>query len=116
MVKMDKMLKESVATLFCHAIKLDDKDMRVEQPIFCRFMGQDFDCNNEEAENLLVEIMEREDENIDTHISIVSNALHNEPYKKMSILKQLNHIIFKSKMRTEDYEYFDKVKSSFFTR
>jgi hypothetical protein len=113
---MDKMIKESVATLFCHAIKLDDKDMRVEQPIFCRFMGQDFDCKREDAKNLLDEIMQRDEGNIDTHIAIVSNALHNEPYKKMNILKQLNHIIFKSKMRDEDYEYFEKVKSSFFTR
>ena len=113
---IDNMIKESVATLFCHAIKLDDKDMRVEQPIFCRFMGQDFDCKSEDAKNLLDEMMQRDEGNIDTHISIVSNALHNEPYKKMHILKQLNHIIFKSKMRDEDYEYFDKVKSSFFTR
>ena len=113
---MDEMIKESVATLFCHAIKLDDKDVIVEQPIFCRFMGQDFDCKSEEAKKLLKEIMERDEGNIDTHISIVSNALHNEPYKKMNILKQLNHIIFKSKIRDEDYEYFDKVKKSFFTR
>jgi uncharacterized tellurite resistance protein B-like protein len=114
---MDTMIKESVATLFCHAIKLDDKDMDVEQPIFCRFMGQDFDCNKEDSKKLLESIMEKIDgENIDTHISIISNALHNEPYKKMNLLKQLNHIIFKSKMRDEDYDFFDKVKTSFFTR
>ena len=113
---MDNMIKESVATLFCYAIKLDNKDMRVEKPIFCRFMGQDFDCDCEKAKELLDRIMEMEDVNIDTHISIVSNALHNEPYKKMHILKQINHIIFKSKMRDEDYDYFDKVKSAFFAR
>jgi uncharacterized tellurite resistance protein B-like protein len=113
---MDGMIKESVAMLFCHAIKLDGKDLKVEKPIFCRFMGQDFDCNSDDAKKLLELTMEKEDENIDTHISIVSNALHNEPYAKMNLLKQLNHIIFKSKMRDEDYEYFDKVKSSFFAR
>ena len=113
---MDKMIKESVATLFCHAIKLDDKDLKVEKPLFCRFMGQDFDCNDKDAEELLDKIMNEESTNIDTHISIVSNALYNEPYWKMNILKQLNHIIFKSNIRDEDYEFFDKVKKSFFTR
>jgi hypothetical protein len=113
---MDKMIKESVATLFCHAIKLDDKDLKVEKPLFCRFMGQDFDCNSKEAEELLEKTMEKDCGNIDTHISIVTNALYNEPYWKMSILKQLNHIIFKSNIKDEDYEFFDKVKDSFFKR
>ena len=113
---MDKIMKESVATLFCHAIKLDDKDLKLEVPIFCRFMGQDFDCNTQEAKELLERIMEQDCDNIDTHISIISNALYNEPYKKMNILKQLNHIIFRNKMKTEDYDFFDKVRQSFFTR
>ena len=113
---MDKMIKESVATLFCHAIKLDDKDLKVEKPLFCRFMGENFDCNSEEAQELLEETMNKDCDNIDTHISIVSNALYNEPYWKMHLLKQLNHIIFKSNIRDEDYEFFDKVKDSFFKR
>ena len=110
------MIKESVATLFCHAIKLDDKDMKLERPLFCRFMGENFDCSGEDSKKMLEEVMQKECENIDTHISIVSNALHNEPYSKMNILKQLNHIIFRSNMRNEDYEFFNRVKSSFFTR
>jgi uncharacterized tellurite resistance protein B-like protein len=113
---MDSVLKESVATLFCHAIKLDDKELKLEKTLFCRFMGEDFDCSSEEAERLLAEISEKECNNIDTHVSIISNALYNEPYKKMNILKQLNHIIFRSNMRTEDYEFFNKVKDSFFSR
>jgi hypothetical protein len=113
---MDKMLKESVATLFCHAIKLDDKDLVVEKPIFCRFMGQNFDCDSKDAQELLDKVMEKDCDNIDTHISIISNGLYNEPYSKMNILKQLNHIIFRSKMKNEDYEFFDKVKRSFFAR
>ncbi len=113
---MDKAIKESVATLFCHAIKLDNKDLRVEQPIFCRFMGEDFDCDSQESKELLEKVMEKDCDDIDTHISIISSALYNEPYFKMNILKQLNHIIFRSRMRTEDYEFFDRVKASFFTR
>ena len=113
---MDKMLKESVATLFCYAIKLNNKDLALEKPIFCRFMEQNFDCDIEDAEELFYEIMERDCDNINTHISIISNGLYNEPYLKMSILKQLNHIIFRSRMKSEDYEFFDKVKHSFFAR
>ncbi len=114
---MDSALKESVATLFCHAIKLDNKDIKVEKRLFCRFIGEDFDCDSKEAEELLEKILERKvDDNIDTHVSIISNALYNQPYKKMNILKQLNHIIFRSNMRTEDYEFFDKVKNAFFHR
>ncbi len=113
---MDKMLKESVATLFCHAIKLDNKDLKVEEPIFCRFMGQDFDCTSKESQELLNTLMEKDCDNIDTHISIISNGLYNEPYSKMNILKQLNHIIFRSRMKNEDYDFFEKVKNSFFAR
>ncbi|SFV70122.1 hypothetical protein MNB_SV-13-535 [hydrothermal vent metagenome] len=113
---MDKMIKESVATLFCHAIKLDDKNLKVEKPLFCRFMGENFDCNSDDAKNLLEDVMSKDCDNIDTHISIVSNALYNKPYWKMNLLKQLNHIIFKSNIRDEDYEFFDKVKDSFFKR
>jgi hypothetical protein len=111
---MDNNLKESVATLFCHAIKLDDKDLKLEKPLFCRFMGQDFDCNSKDAELFFNDMIEKDCSDIDTHISIVSNALYNEPYWKMNILKQLNHIIFKSRIKDEDYEFFDKVKTSFF--
>jgi uncharacterized tellurite resistance protein B-like protein len=111
---MDKMLKESVAALFCHVIKMDDKDINVERPLFRRFMKQDFpSMSDEEACTLLDEVMEKE-YNIDTQISILANGLHNEIYTKMSVLKQLNHIIVKSKLVDSDYDLFDKVKSAFF--
>ena len=112
---MDQMLKESVAALFCHVIKMDDKDIDAERPLFRRFMKQDFpSMTDEEACNILDEVMEKE-YNIDTQISIIANALHNETYTKMSVLKQLNHIIVKSKLADEDYDLFDKVKVAFFS-
>ena len=111
---MDKMLKESVAALFCYVIKMDNKDIDVERPLFRRFMKQDFpDMTDESACSLLDEVMEKE-YNIDTQISMIANALHTETYTKMSILKQLNHIIVKSKLEDEDYDLFDKVKTAFF--
>lgn len=110
---MDKMLKESVAALFCHVIKLDNKDLDTERPLFCRFMRQDFpDMTVEEAKELLNKTMTQE-YNIETQIAIIANALHNEVYAKMSILQQLNHIIIKSKLEDDDYELFDKVKEAF---
>jgi hypothetical protein len=111
---MDKMLKESVASLFCQAIKMEDKDIDTERPLFCRFMRQDFpSMTDAEACKLLDEVMEKE-YNIDTQIAIIANALHNETYTKVSVIKQLNYIIVKSNLRDEDYDLFDKVKRAFF--
>lgn len=110
---MDIMIKESVAALFCHVIKMDNKDLNAERSLFCRFMNQDFNASCQEANTLLDEVMEK-DYNIDTQISIIANALHNETYTKMSVLKQLNHIIVKSKLEDDDYDLFDKVKTAFF--
>jgi len=110
---MDRMIKESVAALFCYVIKMDNKDLDAERPLFCRFMQQDFEMTREESDSLLNEVMQK-DYNIDTQISIIANALHNETYTKMSVLKQLNHIITKSNLEDDDYDVFDKVKEAFF--
>jgi len=111
---MDAMIKESVAALFCHVIKMDNKDIDAERPLFRRFMKQDFpDMNDEETFKLLDEVMEK-DYNIDTQISMIANALHNETYTKVSVLKQLNHIIVKSNLEDDDYDIFEKVKTAFF--
>jgi len=109
---MDKMLRESVAALFCHVIRFDEKDIDRERPLFCRFMKQDFGCDCDESNKLLDDTLKK-DYNIDTQISILSNGLVNETYTKMSILKQLNHIIIKDNLHTEDYELFNKLKKAF---
>jgi len=110
---MDTMLKESVAALFCHVIKLDGKDLDSERPLFCRYMKQNFDAPKEESCTLLDKVMEGE-YNIDTHIAMIANGLVNETYTKMSVLKQLNHIIIRSNLEDNDYDLFDKVKEAFF--
>jgi len=110
---MDKMIKESVAALFCHVIKLDNKDVDAERPLFCRFMKQDFNSPKKESSVLFDDVMEK-DYNIDTQISMIANALHTETYTKMSVLKQLNHIIVRSNLEDDDYDLFDKVKEAFF--
>jgi len=109
---MDRMLKEAVAALFCHIIKIDNKNIDKERPLFCRFMQQNFNSSCEELMNLYDETLEKE-YNIDTQISIIANALSNRTYEKVSILKQINHLIIKDHPHTEDYEVFDKVKKAF---
>jgi len=110
---MDTMLKESVAVLFCHVIKLDGKDLDLEKPLFCRYIKQNFDASEEESSALLDKVM-ADDHHIETHIAMLANGLVNETYTKMSVLKQLNHIIVRSNLADEDYELFDKVKEAFF--
>jgi len=111
---MDIMIKESVASLFCYIIKMDSRDVEIERPLFCRFIQQNFESVScEESNNLLDEVMKKE-YNIDTQISMITNALHNETYTKMSLLKQLNEMIIKSNLHEENYILFDKVKEAFF--
>jgi hypothetical protein len=109
---MDNMLKESVAILLCYVIKIDNKDVDKERPLFCRFMQQNFDYPCEELSQLYYEILAK-DYNIDTHISIVANALINKTYEKVTLLKQINHLIIKDNLHTSDYDIFDKVKKAF---
>jgi len=110
---MDGLLKEAVASLFCYVIKSEKKDIEKEKPIFCRFMKQNFGMECNEANLLFDEVMEKE-YNIDTQISIISNALANHTYQKMSILKQLNSIIIRDNLKDDDYNIFDRVKKRFF--
>ena len=109
---MDNMLKESVAALLCYIIKIDNKDVHKERPLFCRFMQQNFDYPCEDLSKIYYEMLEQ-DYNIDTHISIIANALTNKTYEKVSILKQINHLIIKDNPHTDDYDVFDKVKKAF---
>ena len=106
------MLKESVAALLCYIIKIDNKDIDRERPLFCRFMQQNFDNSCEDLTKLYYELLES-DYNIDTHISIIANALINKTYEKVSILKQINYLIIKDNPHTDDYDIFDKVKKAF---
>jgi hypothetical protein len=110
---MDNLLKEAVASLFCYVIKSEKKDIEKERPIFCRFMKQDFDMECDDANTLFDNVMEK-DYNIDTQISIISNALATQTYQKMSILKQLNSIIIRDNLKDDDYDIFEKTKKAFF--
>jgi uncharacterized tellurite resistance protein B-like protein len=111
---MEKTIKKSVATLLAHIIKMDDRDVEKEAPLFCRLMQRDFDCDPEEAKAFLHKAI-KEDYNLDEHLRIINNALCNDQLSKMHIMEQLNHIIYADKITDRDYEEFEKIKNILFT-
>jgi hypothetical protein len=109
---MDDTLKESVAALLCYIIKVDNKDVHKERPLFCRFMQQNFNYPCEDLSKIYYNTL-KSNYNIDTHISIIANALVNKTYEKVTILKQINYLIIKDNLHTDDYDVFNKVKKAF---
>lgn len=110
---MDKKIKESVATLLAHIIKIDNRDIEKEVPIFCQMMGQDFDCSEEEAAAFLTEFVHKEHD-MDKHIQIIKEALCDDKLSKFHLMEQLNHIIYSDTITPEDYKFFEKIKHEFF--
>jgi len=65
---MQQKIKESVGTLLAHIIKVDKRDIEKEAPLFCDIMGQNFDCDHEEAKDFLYSMMDKEYD-LDAHVS-----------------------------------------------
>lgn len=110
---MDRKIKESVATLFAHIIKVDNREVAKEAPLFCDLLGEDFACNREEAEAFLIEFMDREHD-MDKHVAIIKEALCNDKISKYHLMEQLNRIICSDKITPEDYEFFEKIRDELF--
>ncbi len=113
MVFMEKKIKESVGTLLAHIIKIDNRDVAKEAPLFCEIMGQNFDCSQEEAENFLYAMMNKEYD-LDGHIAIINDALCEDKLSKFHLLEQLNHIIYSDTISEEDYKVFEDIKERLF--
>jgi len=111
---MEKRIKQSVATLLAHVIKMDDRDVEKEAPLFCKLMKQDFDCNSEEAKAFLHQAIES-DYDLEKHLNIINEALCNDTLSKMHIMEQFNHIIYSDKFTDKDYEEFERIKKKLFT-
>jgi len=111
---MENTIKKSVAALLAHIIKMDDRDVEKEAPLFCKLMKQDFDCDPKEAEAFLHRAIE-EEYNLDEHLDIINDALCNDRLSKMHIMEQLNHIIYADKFTDEDYAEFERIKDKLFT-
>ena len=110
---MDNKIKESVATLLAHIIKVDNRDVEKEAPLFCNIMGKDFDCSTEEAKSYLVALMDKEYD-MDKHIQIIKAALCEDRISRYHLMEQLNHIIYSDTIKPEDYAFFEKVKKELF--
>ncbi len=111
---MQQKIKESVGILLAHIIKVDKRDLEKETPLFCDIMGQDFECEPEEAKAFLNDIMNRE-YNLDEHIDIINQALCDDKISKFHILEQLNHMIYSDTISPEDYKIFEDIKNKLFT-
>jgi uncharacterized tellurite resistance protein B-like protein len=111
---MDKKIKESVATLLAHIIKIDNRDIEKEAPLFCKLMGTSFECTPDEAKTFLSSIV-KEDYDLDKHLDIINEALCNDRLSKMHIMEQINHMIYSDTITEEDYKEFEKIKNKLFT-
>jgi uncharacterized tellurite resistance protein B-like protein len=110
---MENKIKESVGTLLAHIIKIDNRDVKKEAPLFCEIMGQNFDCNADEAETFLYAMMNKEYD-LDKHIGIINDALCDDKLSKFHLLEQLNHIIYSDTISEEDYKIFEDIKERLF--
>ena len=111
---MENKIKKSVATLLAHIIKIDDRDVEKESPLYCKLMEMDFGCTPEEAKKFLEEILQ-EEYDLDEHIAIINEALCDDKLSKMHILAQLNHIIYSDTITPKDYKEFEKIKKALFS-
>ena len=111
---MEQKIKESVGTLLAHIIKIDNRDVEKEAPLFCEIMGQNFDCLEDEAETFLHEMMNKEYD-LDEHISIINEALCKDKLSKFHLLEQVNHIIYSDTISDEDYKVFENIKEKLFS-
>ena len=110
---MEKKIKESVGTLLAHIIKIDNRDVVKEAPLFCELMGQNFDCSADEAETFLYAMMHKEYD-LDEHIAIINDALCEDQLSKFHLLEQINHIIYSDTISEEDYKVFEDIKERLF--
>lgn len=110
---MEKTIKKSVAVILAHIIKMDNRDINKEAPIFCRIMNKNFECNPDEAHTFLTSAME-EDCNLDEHISIINDALCGDKLSKMHLMEELNHMIYSDTITDQDYEEFENIKEKLF--
>ena len=110
---MDQEIKRSVAILLAHIVKIDNRDVKKQIPIFCSLMGQSFVCNREEVAQFLRDIM-LEEYDLDEHVDIICEALKGDNLSKMHILEQLNHMIYSDTITADDYKLFEEIKKKLF--
>lgn len=111
---MEKKIKESVGTLLAHIIKIDKRDIEKEAPLFCKIMGKNFDCSEDEAKAFLHSMMDKEYD-LGEHVNIINQALCEDKLSKFHLLEELNHIIYSDRITAQDYQVFEDIKNKLFT-
>ena len=111
---MENKIKKSVAVLLAHIIKVDKREVEKEAPLFCRLMGEDFQCTPQEATSFLKEALANNYQ-LEEHLQIINHALKDDKLSKMHLLEQVNHIIYSDTITPKDYEEFEKIKKSLFS-
>ncbi|MDD5359033.1 MAG: hypothetical protein PHI79_02395 [Sulfurovaceae bacterium] len=106
---MQEKIKKSVAYLLAYIAKKEKRNIKREARLFCEILGADFNCDNEEAMELLESI--QGDIDIEKHLDTINEALYNDRLCKMHILDQLNHMIYSDKITKDDYEEFEYIKN-----
>jgi hypothetical protein len=106
-------IKQSVAVLLAYVIKKEHRDLAKEAPLYCKMLGSDFECSNEEAMSLLQSGLD-EEYNIDEHLDIINEGCKQDMLSKMHILEQINHLIYADKISNNDYEEFEYIKNRLF--
>ncbi|MEA3492288.1 MAG: hypothetical protein U9R27_10355 [Campylobacterota bacterium] len=110
---MEKKIKKSVATLLAHIVKMDNRDVEREAPLFCRIMRKNFECDPKEAYTFLTQVMQ-EDYDLDEHLGVINDALCGDELSKMHLMEELNHIIYSGTITDEDYKEFERIKDKLF--
>lgn len=110
---MENEIKESVGALMAYIIKIDERDVEKETPVFCDIMGVDFDCGHDEAKEILHMMMNKEYD-LDEHIDHINEALCKDKLSKYHLLEQLNHMIYSDTISPNDYKVFDEIKEKLF--
>jgi len=110
---MEKKIKKSVGTLLAHIIRVDQRDVEKETPLFCDIMGQNFACDHEEAKSILNDILDSEYD-LDEQVEIINQALQDDQLSKLHILEQLNHMIYSDTISPDDYKIFEDIKNKLF--
>jgi len=77
-------------------------------------MGEDFNCQEEEAKLFLKQIL-LEEYDLDEHLTIINHALTDDKLSKMHLLEQVNHIIYSDTITPKDYKEFEKIKKALFS-
>jgi len=111
---MEQRLKESVGALMAYIIKIDNRDIEKETPVFCDIMGTNFNCSHEEAEEILHKAINKE-YNLDEYLDTINVALCEDKISKFHLLEQLNHVIYSDTISPNDYKVFEEIKEKLFT-